>query len=122
MQRHGHDVAIIFVGSVLSHLARGRGGSFPAAKHRVVKRPGGGTRFADGGGGGGRMAATLFVRPRPDAIMRPIPSVHLGGVGDDDTAKTKKSPPTFRVWNARVARNYMKKKKKKHAGEIEGEA
>jgi hypothetical protein len=56
------------------------------------------------------MAATLFVRPNGDAIMKPLPSPYLNISNDE----LQKHHPSFRVWNARVAKNYMKKKKKPH--------
>ncbi len=95
---HGHDVAIIFVGSVLSYLTKGQ--VFSAIKHRVVDDSKGDIND--------RMAATLFVRPHPDARMKTLPSKYI----EHEGASSAKLPPTFRVWNARVARNYMKKKRK----------
>lgn len=102
IRRHGHDVAVVFVGSVLSYLTKGR--IFAAVKHRVVDW---GVENADEA----RMAATLFVRPSADALMRPLPSPLL----ECCCVGKKKDPPTFRVWNARVAKNYMKKKKRMHS-------
>ncbi|KAL7529732.1 hypothetical protein ACHAWF_003096 [Thalassiosira exigua] len=104
VSHHGHDVAIIFVGSVLSYLTRGQEGSyFPAAKHRVV-----GAYDNDiSNPSNARMAATLFVRPRPDAVMNNLPSRRLQG-SDHGVKK-----PTFGEWNRRVAKNYMKSEKKK---------
>ena len=98
ISHHGHDVAIIFVGSVLSYLTKRQ--IFSALKHRVVNWRTGRNNLNE------RMAATLFVRPHPDALMKPLPSPHL------EFDKPKKNPPTFRAWNAKVAKNYMKKKKK----------
>ena len=95
---HGRDVAIIFVGSVLSYLTKGQ--VFSAMKHRVVDDCK--DDIND------RMAATLFVRPQPGAYMKTLPSKYIEHGG----ASSTKLPPTFRVWNARVAKNYMKKKKK----------
>jgi len=105
----GHDVAVIFVGSVLSYLTKGQ--IFSAAKHRVVNWIS--SRMDPDGiipneRRGSRVAATLFVRPNGDALMKSLPSPHL-----QIEAALEKNPPTFRVWNARVAKNYMKKKKKK---------
>ena len=98
----GHKVAIVFVGHYLSYVAKGTG-LFPASKHRVVEwRTSGGFRTPNQQ----RMAATLFVRPRPNAIMRPLPSPLNAVAG----AVSGKAPPTFAAWNARVARNYMKSK------------
>ena len=45
------------------------------------------------------------------SIMKPIPSPHLQQLIDNVSKKKKKNHPTFRVWNARVAKNYMKKKR-----------
>ena len=100
---HGHDVAVIFVGSVLSYLTKGK--AFPAAKHRVVRWRSSCTEtignqvqnFIES-----RMAATLFVRPNGDAIMKPLAS----------SDALRKNHPSFRVWNARVAKNYMKSRRK----------
>lgn len=94
---HGRDLAIIFVGSVLSYLTKGQ--VFSAIKHRVVDDCKGDIND--------RMAATLFVRPNADAIMKTLPSKYI-----EHDGASKKLPPTFRVWNARVAKNYMKKKQK----------
>ena len=98
----GHKVAIVFVGHYLSYITKGTG-LFPASKHRVVEwRTPGGDRCRRQ-----RMAATLFVRPRPNAIMKPVPSpLNVPG------AVTGKKPPTFAALNAKVARNYMKSKKR----------
>lgn len=91
VEQHGHCVATIFVGSVLSHIT---GRKFPAVKHRVVD-----TECV------GRMAATLFVRPRGDSILQVPPSALLEDV-------TMKKQVTFDTWNSRVSKNYMKKKQK----------
>lgn len=96
---HGRDVAIIFVGSVLSYLTKRQ--VFSAIKHRVVDDCNGFTINR-------RMAATLFVRPHPDAYMKTIPSKYI----KHESISSKSKLPTFRVWNARVAKNYMKTKKK----------
>jgi len=96
----GHDVAIIFVGSVLNYLTKGQ--IFSAAKHRVVNWiPSNNDSSKDYKD---RMAATLFVRPNGDSIMKTPPSPYL------QSNESKKKPPTFSVWNQRVAKNYMKKK------------
>ena len=106
---HGHDVAIVFVGSVLSFLTKGH--IFAAAKHRVVNWTSSGYTYDSSNA---RMAATLFVRPNPSSIMKPIPSPHLQQLIDNVSMKKKKNHPTFRVWNARVAKNYMKKRESLH--------
>ena len=96
----GHDVAVIFVGSVLNYLTKGQ--IFSAAKHRVVNWT---TSNNDSSKDDkDRMAATLFVRPNGDSVMQTLPSPYL------QSNESKKKPPTFSVWNQRVARNYMKKK------------
>ena len=106
ISHHGHDVAVIFVGSVLSYLTKGQ--LFSAAKHRVVDWNKKSTAGMDGNVNtfvDARMAATLFVRPHANALMKTLPSPQL------QVGEAKKNIPTFCVWNARVARNYMKKKK-----------
>ncbi|KAL3782400.1 hypothetical protein HJC23_005448 [Cyclotella cryptica] len=102
ISHHGHAIAIIFVGSVLSHLTPGQ--SFPAAKHRVVRWWSDETLSCKCQ----RVVATLFVRPHGDARMKPLASPLLQC--EDDQAKNYM---TFRQWNSRVARNYMKKKRAK---------
>ncbi|KAL7428611.1 hypothetical protein ACHAXH_003659 [Discostella pseudostelligera] len=107
ISQHGHDVTVIFVGSAFSYLTKGQ--LFPAAKHRVVSW---GSCCNDYYGNQlkncaqSRMAATLFVRPNGDAIMKPLTSPYLKRSDD----ALQKVYPSFRVWNARVAKNYMKKK------------
>lgn len=100
ISHHGHAVAIIFVGSVLSHLAKGQ--SFPPAKHRVFRWWSNETFKCQ------RVAATLFVRPHGDAVMKPLASPLLQG--EENPAKNHL---TFQQWNSRVARNYMKMKGRK---------
>lgn len=86
----GHNVATLFVGSVLQHLT---GGYFSACRHRVVH-----TKMEQE-----RMTATLFVRPAPTAILALPPSLVLC------KANCKvKGNLTFSQWNAKVARNYEK--------------
>ena len=92
---HGHSVAIVMVGSVLSYLT---GGTVPAARHKVVAPSPQQTTP--------RMAATLFVRPQPTALLQAPPSPLF---------QTLKKQLTFETWNARVSRNYMKKKRKNEA-------
>ena len=86
---HGHAVATILVGSVLSHIT---GGTWPSIRHRVVK-----SETQD------RMAATLFVRPKGSSILQVPPSPLLHEV-------SLKKKMSFDTWNSRVSRNYMKKK------------
>ena len=137
-EAHGHLVATIFVGSVLSHLTCGK---FPAAKHRVVERASDVPQDVERPLLPKRMAATLFVRPQPSALLRvPLPSPWLlqqieeeevkeeiekksgrnGTQGHSNppskTKKKKKSsakpPLTFDAWLKRVAKNYEKQKKR----------
>jgi len=126
---HGHGVATIFVGSVLAHLTSGR---FPAAKHRVIEKQQ--QQRQQQQQQQQRMAATLFVRPQPSALLRvPLPSPWLiqqiqkeederhddGENSSSNTSKKKKKPLskppiTFDAWLKRVAKNYEKQKKKKN--------
>lgn len=92
-----HDVGnptaavVVVVGAVLQYLTAN---TISACRHRVVYHP---TKAAHD-----RMAATLFVRPRPDALLQlPPTSARLG----DGTLKKRL---TFEQWNARTARNYEK--------------
>lgn len=102
VEQHGHGVAIIFIGSVLSHLLRDHSRTyFPSAKHRVV-------RWWQEGQCNQRVAATLFVRPHADGVMKPLPIRDA-----EDSAQCTKQYQTFSEWNKRVARNYMKKKSQK---------
>lgn len=86
--RHGHAVATVFVGSVLSYIT---GGIVKSCKHRVRKS-----------GKQRRIAATLFLRPRGTATLVVPPSARF-----QSCVLTKKN--TFDEWSARVSRNYMKK-------------
>lgn len=122
-EAHGHLVATVFVGSVLAHLTCGK---YPAAKHRVVEttKPQGEENDAKK-----RMAATLFVRPQPSALLQvPLPSPWLlqqiekeqKEIENDGESTTKKKskrsvtkpPITFDAWLKRVAKNYEKQKKR----------
>lgn len=90
----GQPVAVFFVGSILSYVT---GGYFPACKHRVNPPPG--CAVANNK----RMAATLFVRPRPDAslaVWRASPLLE---------AAPSRKQLTFGQWNARVSRHYASK-------------
>jgi len=86
ISRSGHGTAIVMVGSVLSQML-----DIKPCRHRVIQQ----------GDGHDRMAATLFLRPRPDAILQPI-----------GRKLSKKPPVSFDVWCSRVARNYEKVKQK----------
>jgi hypothetical protein len=129
---HGHSVATIFVGSVLAHLTSGR---FPAAKHRVIDKQQQQHQQLQEPQKQQRMAATLFVRPQPSALLRaPLPSPWLiqqiqieederhhddeNSSSNNKTNQSKKKKPlskppiTFDAWLKRVAKNYEKQKKK----------
>ena len=94
----GHEVAIIFVGSVLQHLT---GGYFRACRHRVVHT----NRTHE------RVAATLFVRPAADKILRLPPSPLLNRLN-----YRIKGNLSFSQWNAKVARNYERAQQRYGAG------
>lgn len=115
---HGHDVAVIFIGSVLSHIL-GNSNYFPSGKHRVVQKQEQLCTTTTAGVGNNnnnnnnatqqkreRMAATFFLRPKGSAILQVPPSPRLEGVS------LKKKNATFDDWNSRVSRNYMKQKQK----------
>ena len=104
---HGHAVATVLVGSVLSYIT---GGLFPGARHRVVYRP---------ALPRSRMAATLFLRPRGDAALSVPPSALLTGGGGGGGVRVRRT--TFDAWIARVSKNYMRQKKKKNRKEEGGE-
>lgn len=97
---HGHGVAVVFVGSVLSYMT---GNAFPSTKHRVVWED-----YTPNE----RVAATLFVRPQLDAVLHFLPSEHLSREKMD----RRKQPVTFSSWISRVSRNYAKKKVMKRPG------
>ena len=126
-EAHGHLVATVFVGSVLAHLTCGK---YPAAKHRVVEM---GKSLDADRPFPKRMAATLFVRPQPSALLRvPLPSPWLlqqieeeeaqkeneNNSGSNAKKKKKKAsskpPITFDAWLKRVAKNYEKQKKRQN--------
>jgi isopenicillin N synthase-like dioxygenase len=86
---HGHNVATILVGSVLSFMT---GGVLKSCQHRV--------RTVDIEQ---RVVATLFLRPRASAALVVPPSPSFRGV----MLKKKK---TYGEWLATVSKNYMKKK------------
>ena len=90
----GHGVAVILVGSVLAKLSANR---IPACPHRVVATSATTTR----------VAATFFGRPAPQALLQAPPCPTWNVAANHD-----KVPITFEAWNARVARNYEKSKRK----------
>lgn len=94
----GHKVAVIFVGSVLTHIT---GGFFRACKHRVVASL---PLMENDSDQRDRMAATLFVRPRGSTLVQVPPSPCLEDI------QFKRRKMTFDAWYSRVARNYEKAK------------
>mmetsp|Transcript_19304 Transcript_19304/g.27155 ORF Transcript_19304/g.27155 Transcript_19304/m.27155 type:complete len:402 (+) Transcript_19304:153-1358(+) len=98
LESHGHYVATIFCGSVISYIT---GGHFPSAKHRVVSSSLSSKHTE-------RIAATLFIRPHLDAALAVPPSNKI------DSPKIKVNPNfKFRNWLLQVSRNYMKAEKRK---------
>lgn len=97
---HGHGVAVLFVGSVLSYIT---GNMFPSIKHRVIYQDDD-SHFSSNE----RVAATLFVRPQLSATLHVPPSNQLS-----ESAARKKPPVIFSTWISRVSRNYSKKANKK---------
>lgn len=96
--RSGHNVAVVLVGSVLQHITSNY---FSGCLHRVI-------HHANAHGHERRMAATLFVRPAPSAILELPPAIVLS---DRRTVKRQ----SFLDWNAKTARNYEKAKRKQKA-------
>ena len=96
----GHNVAIVFVGSVLQYVTKGY---FMAAKHRVVHKINCIPTH--------RVAATLFCRPAPLAHMVAPPECE-SLAGD----QKMRHPITFESWMKKTAKNYEKSQMKK--GEV----
>jgi len=102
---HGHAVATIFCGSVMSYIT---GGLLQSAKHRVVyNNATGGTPSKDGKQF--RQAATLFLRPQGESVLTVPPSDIL----NERTVKIRRNCK-FDDWLSRVSRNYQGKQSKKH--------
>lgn len=97
---HGHAVATIFVGSVLSYITDGL---CQSVKHRVIRCP---TKSDDCTENHQRMAATLFVRPQLSAKVQVPPSPTF-----INEVQTRKKDSTFGDWYKRVSKNYSKNKK-----------
>jgi hypothetical protein len=103
---HGHAVATILCGSLMSYIT---GGLFQSAKHRVMYRPlpptSTATATANGSVSGDiryRQAATLFLRPRGDSILTAPPS----DVFLDRVVKIRRNCK-FQDWLDRVSKNYQ---------------
>ena len=93
----GHAVAIVLVGSVLAHIMK----SVQACKHCVQWNDNDGhDNDDDDYTTRNRAAATLFVRPQPQALLQSPPH----------QAVEKQQPMVFEEWNQRVARNYQKRR------------
>lgn len=90
---HGHAVATVLVGSVLSYMTKG---SINSCKHRVVTSSSSNSTLP-------RVAATLFLRPSGKARLVVPPSPLF-----QDIVLRKKL--NFEQWSARVSKNYMKNK------------
>merc|ERR1712078_158389 len=104
-EAHGHLVATIFIGSVLAHLTCGK--CFPAAKHRVIETIDDPSTAEKGPQ---RMAATLFVRPQPSALLHvPLPSPWLRQQIEEERAQKANDATN----DGADANSTSKKKKKK---------
>lgn len=103
--KHGHDVATVFVGSVLDRITRG---AFPAARHRVAVRDPGSLGLS-------RVAATFFWRPAPNATLKMPPSRSLPDPGEYKQM-------LFSTWCKRVAKRYEAHKTPRPKGKKNGES
>jgi isopenicillin N synthase-like dioxygenase len=103
VEASGHGVAVVLVGSVLSRITRGH---LHAPKHRVIGPvPHEPLDY--------RRAATLFLRPAPDALLQIPPSsvlVEHGSSSANPLRKEKLDPITFGEWTSRVSKNYRRRK------------
>lgn len=101
VEAHGHAVATILSGSVLSYIT---GGYFPSAKHRVLYE-----RDIFQNGVRKRQTATLFVRPKGDSILTIPPSHAL----EHRNVKIRQNCK-FEDWLNKVSRNYQGAKNDKN--------
>jgi isopenicillin N synthase-like dioxygenase len=114
---HGHAIATVFVGSFLAHLTCN---VWRGCKHRVIDCVVD-QNIDQQTEQHSRMAATLFVRPKPSLLMQPLPSPVLLLRSEQQAQRQRqpvssskhKVPVTFNDWLKRVARNYETRKKKK---------
>ena len=112
VSEHGHGVATILCGSLLSYIT---GGYFPSAKHRVIYKSISRERSSTSSWDmKHRQAATLFVRPRHDSVLK-VPPCNALRESDGGRHVKIRREVTFRDWLGRVSRNYMKGKKKGQA-------
>ena len=109
VSEHGHGVATIFSGSLLSYIT---GGYFPSAKHRVIYKPYLTERTTGEWIMRQRQAATFFVRPNPKSILTVPPSQKFREINGGINVKIRREA-TFGDWLRRVSKNYMKGKQKK---------
>ena len=115
----GHGIAVIMVGSVMAAISANQ---IPACRHRVVKGFNNSNNTIHRNDGNDhdrvdavvptRVAATLFGRPAPNALLQTLPCPRWSQSIPVHT-KNKKTPITFEAWNARVARKYEKSKRNK---------
>ncbi len=109
VEAHGHAVATIFCGSVMSYIT---GGLFSSAKHRVVYKE----NFSDKNSDGNyRQAATLFLRPRGDSVLTVPPS----GIFQKHEVKIRRQLQ-FKDWLNRVSKNYQQIQNKQKNGNAKG--
>lgn len=116
VEAHGHSVATIFCGSVLSYIT---GGLFPSAKHRVIYNKSNqspqdmmeGVELSKKF----RQAATLFLRPQGKSILTIPPSPRL----TEREVKIRKGLQ-FVDWLNRVSKNYQHKQNQKEKVEKKG--
>jgi isopenicillin N synthase-like dioxygenase len=103
VETSGHGVAVVLIGSVLSRITSGH---LHAPKHRVIGPvPHEPLDY--------RRAATLFLRPAPDALLQIPPSPVLmerGSSSANPPRKEKVDPITFDEWTSRVSKNYRRRK------------
>ena len=100
VEAHGHSVATIFCGSVMSYIT---GGLFQSAKHRVIYKK----SYNQNSCIKYRQAATLFLRPRGDSILTVPPCNML----KERDVKIRRNLH-FKDWLNRVSKNYQQIQKK----------
>jgi len=115
VESHGHAVATIFCGSLMSYIT---GGLFQSAKHRVVYRRNWQQEEKDPSSAGDmeprrRITATLFMRPGGDCYLAVPPSDILM----ERTVKVRRNCK-FEDWIQKVSRNYQHGKKHKNSNQV----
>jgi isopenicillin N synthase-like dioxygenase len=106
----GHAIAIIIVGSVLQHVT---GGFFQACRHRVLMTQPLEQQQYHRAATPRRMAATYFLRPASEAVLRSPLSPKLGALH----AKKPRPLITYAQWLEKTARNYEKSQRKTKTAE-----